>query len=374
MPKTSDVLIIGGGIIGCSIALQLANRGIKSTVLERSYFGAGASGATAGVVGPLWHVDPASEETFSLGMRSLEMFPALAAELVEAGIDPGFRKNGILKIAFAQPEIEELKDNLAWQGELGLGVVWLEPSEILHREPEVNRDVMGGVFSPGEGHIQGQRYVEALVHTASRLGATFLQGSEVIGLEIQDKKVTGARTTLGTYYGEHTVLAAGPWTGISRDWLPLDLPVRPVKGQRILLRKSGFLTRCPVRNFEAYVVPQTDGTLLVASTREEGRFDEETTAAGIQRLLSAAMASFPSLEDASFVSARAGVRPGSPDDVPILGPVPGWQGLSVASGHGSVGVMLSPGTGELMANYISTGDDLPLRPFSLARFRKKRTQ
>ncbi len=127
MPKTSDVLIIGGGIIGCSIALQLANRGIKSTVLERSYFGAGASGATAGVVGPLWHVDPASEETFSLGMRSLEMFPALAAELVEAGIDPGFRKNGILKIAFAQPEIEELKDNLHGRESWASGLCGLSP-------------------------------------------------------------------------------------------------------------------------------------------------------------------------------------------------------------------------------------------------------
>ena len=374
MPKTSDVVIIGGGVIGCSVAYQLAKLGLKSTVLERTYFGAGASGATAGVIGPLWHLDPESKATFSLGMRSLEMFPSLANELVGAGIDSGFRQNGILKLAFTQEQVEELNDNLAWQGELGHGVVWLEPDEILHREPEVSRQVLGGVFSPEEGHVQGQRYVEALVHAASRLGATFLQGAEVIGLEFQGGKVTGARTTTETYYGDHTVLAAGPWTGIASRWLPQDIPIRPVKGQRILLRKVGFLPKCPVHNFGAYLVPWTDGNLLVASTREEGRFDVETTAEGVRRMISAAIAGFPALQDANFVSARAGVRPGTPDDIPILGPVPGWEGFSIASGHDRVGVTLSTGSGELMANYISTGDSIPLQPFSLGRFQNKGPQ
>ena len=374
MPKTSDVVIIGGGVIGCSIAYQLAKLGLKSSVLERTYFGAGASGATAGVVGPLWHLDPESKATFSLGMRSLEMFPNLASELVEAGIDPSFRQNGILKVAFTEQQAEQLRDNLAWQGELGHGVAWLEPSEILQREPELNHQVLGGVFSAEEGHVEGQRYVEALVHAASRLGATFLQGVEVIGLEFQGRKVTGARTAFETYYGDHTVLAAGPWTGIASNWLQQEIPVRPVKGQRILLRKVGFLPQCPVHNFNGYVIPWTDGNLMVAATREEGRFDEETTADAVRQMISAAITGFPALKDASFVSARAGVRPGSPDDIPILGPVPGWEGLSIASGHDRVGVTLSTGSGELMANYISTGDSLPLQPFSLARFQQEAPQ
>ena len=368
MPKISDVVIIGGGVIGCSIAYQLAKLGLKSTVLERAYFGAGASGATAGVVGPLWHLDPESKATFSLGMRSLEMFPGLAGELVEAGIDPGFRQNGILKVAFTQEQVEELKDNLAWQGELGRGLVWLDAAEVLQREPELSRQVMGGVFSPDEGHIRGQRYVEALAHAAGRLGATLVQGAEVIGLEFQGRKVTGARTATETYYGGHTVLAAGPWTGIAGHWLRREIPVRPVKGQRILLRKAGFLPKCPVHNFSGYVIPWTDGNLMVAATREEGRFDQEPTADAVRQMISAAITGFPALRDAGFVSARAGVRPGTPDDIPILGPVPGWEGLSIASGHDRVGVILSAGSGEIMANYISTGDRLPLQPFSLARF------
>ena len=374
MPTASDVVIIGGGVIGCSIAYQLAKLGVKCTVLERTYLGAGASGATVGVVGPLWHLDPESKATFSLGMRSLEMFPSLASELVEAGIDPGFRQNGILKVASTQEQVEELKDNLAWQGELGHGVAWLEPAEVFQREPELSRQMLGGVFSPEEGYVNGQRYTGALAQAASRLGATIVQSAEVTGLNFQGKKVTGARTATETFHGDHTVLAAGPWTGLASRWLPQEIPVRPVKGQRILLRKPGFLPKCPVHNFSAYVVPWTDGNLLVGATREEGKFDEETTAEGIQRMLSAAIDSFPALRDASFVSARAGVRPGSPDNIPILGPVPDWEGLSVASGHDRVGVILSPGSGELMANYITTGDSQPLEPFSIARFYKKGTQ
>ncbi len=126
MPISTDVVIIGGGVMGCSVAYQLAKLGIKSTVLERAKFAAGASGATAGVVAPLWHVERSSEASFALGMRSLDRFPTLAKDLVEAGIDPGFRQNGVLKLAFSPEEVDELKHDLAWQGELGLGVTWLD--------------------------------------------------------------------------------------------------------------------------------------------------------------------------------------------------------------------------------------------------------
>ena len=353
--------------MGCSIAYQLAKQGIKSTLLERTRLAAGASGATAGVVGPLWHIEPGLNSAFSLGMRSLEMFPGLVEELLETGIDPGFRQNGILKLAFTLEQVEELKSRLSWQVELG--ATWLQPKDVFQQEPEVSRQILGGVFSPREGHIVGQLYVEALAQAARHLGAQFKEGTEVTGLEFQGRKVTGVRTAAETFTSEHTVLAAGPWTGISDRWLPEKLPVRPVKGQRILLKKAGFLPRCPVRGPDAYVVPQNDGNLLVAATREEGKFDEETTVDGINQMVSAAIFSFPVLKDAAFVGARAGVRPGSPDGVPIMGPIPGWEGLSIASGHDQAGVMLSPASGELLANYISSGDSRPLEPFNIARFR-----
>ncbi len=367
MPKTAEVVIVGGGVIGCSVAYQLAKLGIKSVVLERRRLASGASGATVGAVAPLWHLGAADNPVFDLGMRSLEMFPQLADELLEAGVDPAFRQAGLLKLAFSSDEAAELKRSLGWQGELGLEVEWLEPSQILERESEVSQRVVGGVYSHREGHVEGLQYTRSLAHAAGRLGAAILEGTEVTGLRFEGDKVTGVHTGDETYACEHTVLAAGPWTGWNR-WLPEGLPVRGIKGQRILLRKAGFLPGCPVRNSEAYVVPWSDGNLLVGATREEGRYDEETTADGIRRMVEAAEVSFPSLGDAEFIDARAGVRPGTPDGLPVMGPVPGWRGLSAATGHDAVGVMLSPGSGELMANYIGSGDPGPLEPFSAARF------
>ena len=336
MTNTTDVAIIGGGVIGCSIAYFLSKQGIRSTVFEQDRCGSAASSATAGVIGPLWHIDPSASAAFDLGLRSLDIFPILTAELQEAGIDPEFQKSGILKVALTPEDVLTLQDNLIWQGELGLGVTWLDSDEVFEREPEVTPEVLSGVFSPQEGHI--------MVSGTSMPSFMLLVSAG------------------------HTVLAAGPWTGIAERWVPEVLPVRPVKGQHILLRKAGFLPKCPVRNSVGYVIPQVDHSLLVASTKEEGKFDQEVTVDSISHLLAIAVASFPILKDATFIGARAGVRPGSPDDTPIMGPIPGWEGFSIASGHSYIGVILSPGTGELMANYISTGDASPLEPFSLSRF------
>ena len=372
IPETSDVVIIGGGVIGCSIAYQLAKQQVRPVVLERTRFGAGASGATAGVISPLWHVDPAVEPMWRLGMRSLEIFPRLAAELADAGVDPEFRQTGVLKLAFSLEQAEELRQNLAWQSGLGLDVTWLESGAVVQREPEVNREVLGGVFSPKDASVRGQRLVDALVHAAGMLGAQFHQEVEVSGLRTSGRRVTGVDTPAGKIDADHVVLAAGPWSGIPARWLPEEraplIPVRPVKGERILLRMPGFLPRSPVRNFEAYVVPRMDGTVLVAATREEGRFDELVTASGIGRLIAAATLSFPALADAEFVSGRAGVRPATPDGMPVLGPVPEMEGFSIATGHDAVGIMLSPGTAELMAQYLLDGNATPLDPFSLSRF------
>ena len=368
MPRTTDVAIVGGGVIGCSIAYQLCKRGIRTTVFEKSRFGAAASGATAGVVGPLRHIDRWAKATGEMGLRSLDMFPGLSAELVDAGIDPEFRQTGVLKVARTPDQEKSLQDDLGWQEELGLGVGWLERDEVLDREPEVTPEVIGGIFSPREGYVRGERYVASLVQAASRLGGEFLEGEEVVSLVRDGGTVTGVKTASDTYNAGHTVLAAGPWTGVDGRWVDGRLPVLPAKGERILLRKSGFMPRCPVSGFDGYVIPQVDGNLLVAATRVEGRFDLEPTAAGVAEMIAAATALFPGLAEASFVGVRVGVRPASPDGEPLLGPVPGTQGLSLATGHDHVGIMLSPATGEMMAEYLATGDAGPLEPFSPARF------
>lgn len=367
MPNTTDVAIIGGGIIGASIAYYLAKRGIKSTVFERETFACGASGATGGMFTPLWHVDHTHEPLFEMGMRGLETIPSLAAELAEAEVDPIFRQSGILKVAMNSEEANELRDNLIWQGELGIGVHWMDSDEVIERVPEINPSVLGGVFSPTEGHVTGQRMVESLVHAATRLGATFLEGVEVISLMTEgDNKVTGVCTAHGDYPAGQTIIASGPWAGLMSN----QIPIRAVKGQRMLLRMQGFLPDFIVHSFHGTTIPQADGSVMVAATRHEDEFDRNITVEGMNTILSNATYILPALSGAVFIAARAGVRPGSPDDVPIIGPVPGLDGLSVATGHDGSGVMLFPGTAELMADFVESGDSSPLEPFSVSRFGK----
>lgn len=370
MARTAEVAIIGGGVVGCSIAYQLAKRGIRSTVFEKDRLAYGASGATAGIVGPIWYVDHTVGPYFDLAMRSLDMFPTLTEELKVAGIDPEYRGTGVMKVALTDELSDFLRDNLTWQRELGIGVHWIDRTELLEREPHVTPDAQGAVLSPQEGSIRGEAYVRSLAHAASGLGATILEHTEVTNLEFDGSRVVGVRTPVdGICYAGHTVLAAGAWTGLSARWLPQAIPVRPVKGQRITLRMPGFLPRGPVQS----VVPQNDGTVIAATTREEGIFDHRITAA-VRDMFDNATTVYPVLENAEFVGARAGIRPGSPDGMPILGPVPGWKGLSVASGHDHVGIILSPSTGADMADYISTGDASALDFFSLSRFTDGRPQ
>lgn len=372
MPGSVDVAIIGGGVMGCAIAWQLAKRGVSCALVERGEFGAGASGATAGVVGPLWHLDPDDPAMFGLGMRSLELFPRWAAELTEVGVNPEFQQQGVLRVAFTEDEASELRGFLAWQDPLGLDVQWLDGDEVRRMEPQASPSVLAALYSPREGCVRGQRFCDALAHAAGRHGAMLFERTEVTGLRHDGSRITGIDTTAGPIAAGQVVLAAGPGSGIagrwSAPWGPLDLPVRGVKGQRILLRQPGFMPRTPVRNSAVYVVPRLDGNILVASTREEGRTDDTVTAEGVATLISGAVASFPGLADAAFVSGRAGVRPATPDGLPIIGPVPGVDGLTIATGHDAVGMMLSTGTAELVANYLLDGVSEPLAPFRPDRF------
>ena len=151
MLASVDVAIIGGGVMGCAMAWRLAERGVSCALVERGRFGGGASGATAGIVAPLWHIDPDDAPMFQLGRRSLELFPRWAAELAEAGVDPEFQPTGVLRMAFSDADVEELARAFRWQSELDLGVEWLERDELLRREPQANPQASAAVFSPREG-------------------------------------------------------------------------------------------------------------------------------------------------------------------------------------------------------------------------------
>lgn len=368
MTSRSDVVVVGGGVMGCATAYYLARLGIPSTVIEQNAFGWGASGATAGVVGPLWHVPHDNAPFFELALESLRMYPTLAEELAEFGVDPQYRRSGVLKVALTEESVGILNDDLTWQTGLDMGVRWLDPQEVLEREPDLNPAALGGVYSPQEGYVNGQSLVDSLVHAGTKLGVTFIDRTEVSGLDIEGNTVVGVRTGEGVIPAQHVVLAAGPWAGLPDRWIRDHIPIRPVKGQRIVLRLPGLLPRSPVHGFSGYCVPQTDGGILVAATRHENQFDHVATAGAVGDMVRAAVQLYPRLKDARFDSVRVGVRPGTPDDAPIVGQVPGWNGLSIVSGHDAVGIMTAPATGRALAEFIHSGDGRLLEPFNLSRF------
>jgi glycine oxidase len=364
----TDVAILGGGVVGCSIAYFLAKEGIRSVVIEKGEVGSGSSGASSGMVSPVWHLNHKNEALFELGLRSLELFPSLARELADIGIDPEFRRTGILKVARTMDQIQALRADLLWQEKLNLEVRWVDQSEVFAREPQISKRVLGGVFSPTEGQVNAKRLVDALMHGAMRRGTCFSTGTEAIGLMVKNRKVTGVRTTRGIFSAGHTVIAAGHWTRLLRNW-GHPVPVKPVKGQRIRLRKAGFVPSSVVYSFRGTTVPQLDGSIIVGATREIKKVDLNPTVGSLLKIMSRAISMWPILRNAVFIETTVGVRPGSPDDVPIMGPVPDWQNISIATGHDWAGTMLSPGTGEVMARYIATADARPLSAFSLSRFR-----
>ncbi len=369
MARTVDVAIVGGGVIGSATALYLSMRGFACKLFEQREFGWGASGATAGVVGPLWHVPHTHEAAMALGLNSLREFPRLTEALADTGVATGYRQSGILNVARTEADERTLRDGLAWQGELGLDVRWVDADEVMELERHVAPGALGGVYSPEEGFVHGRSFVRAMVNAASNVfGARLAEGVEVGGLITEGGRVVGVESSEGRMFADHVVLAAGPWSGLAGRWLPQALPVRPAKGQRLLLRKPGFMPTMPVRDYGRYVMPQPDGSVLVAATRHEGEFDTRVTADAVGELLADAARAFPLLREAEFAGAMAGVRPASPDGLPIIGPVPGWDGLIIAAGHDSAGVMLAPGTAELVTEYLTTGDPAPLEPFGLARF------
>ncbi|MBI4497630.1 MAG: glycine oxidase ThiO [Chloroflexi bacterium] len=370
MAERAEVVVVGGGAIGGAVAYALSRAGVRVTLLEARRIGDGASGAAAGMLTPLAEA-PQPGPFADLALHSLRRFPALAQELREvAGMDIEYVPSGVLRVATSEEHERTLQEALTWQRALGLDLRWLGPEQVRSLEPDLAPEVRGGVFSPEEGHVHSLRLTEALAQAAARLGATVRVGTPVVGLTRHNGRVTGVRTAEGAVAADQVVLAAGSWTGLLAHELGVAAPVRPVKGQILSLA----LVPCPLRRVVygsgvGYLVPRRDGSVVVGATQEEVGFDMRVTAQGLAALLRGATQLVPALAGAEVRQTGAGLRPGTPDGLPILGPVPGWEGISIASGHFRNGILLSPITGHLMAELITTGKtSLPLDPFSPGRF------
>jgi glycine oxidase len=339
-------VVVGAGVIGLACAWRCAQRGLRVLVLERaSEPGAGASGVAAGMLAPVTEAEFGEEALLRLNLAGAELWPAFAAELAErSGVDTGYRASGALVVAADRDDAEELRRLHAFQRSLGLDVSWLSGRDCRRLEPRLSPRVPGGILAEHDHQVEPRAVVRAL-----RVAFEAAGGELRCGVEVSDPAELDA---------EHVVLAAGCWSGA---------PVRPVKGQILRLRGEPLAGRL-VRTPRCYVVSRPDGEVVVGATVEERGFDTTVTADGVFRLLEAAREVLPDVGELELVEAAARLRPGTPDNAPLIGE---HDGLVWATGHHRNGVLLAPITAQAVAAIV-TGDDAPaaVEPFAAGRFER----
>ena len=360
--KDADVAIVGGGVIGCALARELAGRGASVTVIEKAHPGAEASGAAAGLLAPQAEgLDPGP--FFDLAVESRGLYPRWAAALSdETGMDVGYRQAGILRCAFsgaANPF--QVFD---WQLEAGVPVERLDGKEVAAltggaTSPEVRE----ALFFREDGLVDNVRLTAALRHSAERRGVTFSTETAARRFLIRDGRCAGVETERGKVSAGLVVNAAGAWSSFDPAQ---PVPVEPVRGQIVEVESPARALTRVVQSEEVYVVPRGD-SLLLGSTAERTGFEKRVTAGAVRRLIAAAVRLLPSLEGATFRRAWAGLRPGTPDGLPLLGAA-GVPGLYLATGHFRNGILLAPVTALAMADELSGESSRDLAPFSARRF------
>lgn len=366
----SDIVVIGGGVIGSAIAYNLVRAGARVTVLERDRVGSGASGVGAGIMSVVPEHDRSSP-LFRLASASLALLRDTCAVLRdETGLDPEYVPVGLLRVAFTEAEEAALKDLRTWVQLQRMEADWIDHDDLLHTEPALSEEIRGALYTTAEHQVRASKLTQTFARAAANRGAMYRLGCPVAGLACHGQRVTGVRLADGSHVSaDHVVIAAGAWSGQLVGDLGLQLPVRPVKGQLVHLYAVPRIIRLTVMHGIGYVTPKVDGTVVVGATQEEAGFDTRSTAEGVGAMLTLGPRLVPALGQAEVAEVKVGLRPGTPDGLPILGPAPGWDGLTIATGHFRSGVVLSPITGKLIAESILTGAPDPLlAPFTPARF------
>ena len=360
MLAKTDVLIVGGGIIGLMTARELLGRGRKVIVVDKGPAGLEASHAAGGILSPMppWDAPPA---IVRLTRLSLNIYPSLAEELLdETGIDPELWSCGLMYLADRADQ--------AWSSDvLPVGAKVMTRSELEEMEPAVSLPEGQHLLLPAIAQINNPWLLEALVASIGMRGGLVLDNTEVSGLRHNKRRICGVETSAGPLDSEQVLVAAGAWTDQLLDTVGVHSGVYPVLGQMISFRLDpGFLNRIVVDGGQ-YLVPRQDGVILVGSTVENVGFDKHTTDAAVKTLGEFARKRLPALEGQRVVEHWCGLRPASASDVPFIGELGPFQGLYLASGHFRLGITLATGTARLMAEMMCGSElSLPVGDFALS--------
>lgn len=361
MTRRADVIVVGAGVVGLLTARELTRAGFGVTVLERGLTGRESSRAAAGILSTLYPWNSAKPLAL-LSRWSQSGYAMLADDIRRAsGIDPEWTASGLLCF-----DMNEKPAAQAWAASTGRAVDFLDAHEVRRQEPVLAEHARPAIFLPGIAHIHISRFLRALREAMLNEGIPIKEEIEVTGVLESGGRVKGVKSSQGELHAEHVVVAAGAWSGGFAKLLGITLPVEPVRGQIIQFKgPPGLLGRVLCQG-EHYLFARRDGEILVGSTKEQVGFDKDTTAAAREHLTHVAMNLLPVLKGAPPVRQWSGLRPGSPEGMPFIGPHPHLTGLWFNTGHFTNGITLAPGSARLLSDLMVGRapilDPIPYRP------------
>ena len=367
----SEVLIIGGGVIGLSIAREMHKNGVnRITLVEKGVCGEEASWAAAGMLSPQVETD-APGAFFDLCCASRDLYPAFAAELLdETGVDIELDRTGTLRLALSQGDEIEFSEQCKWQQKAGLSVERLSKEDTLGAEPLVSPLVRGALFFPNDWQVESRKLLAALKFYAEKNGIEILERTEVEKLVIENNRVAGARTKNRVVNADTTVLATGAWTSLIKlGDSEMPVKVEPVRGQIIAFQAETRAFRHVLSSRNGYLVPRRDGRILAGSTSEKVGFDKSTTDSAGLSIKEMACAITPVIAELEIVDRWSGLRPHVSDGLPVFGPISGLGDLFFATGHYRNGILLAPLTAKLTIESRVNGTESDyLKAFNAERF------
>ncbi len=349
----ADVVIIGGGIIGCAIAYNLAKHQVNTLVIEKAaQVGQEASWAGAGILTSHASTDAPYP---TLCRASLALYPSLADELkAETQIDVELIRAGTLSVFFSSAEATGIIGLAERRINRGFSAEVLTPEQAWHLEPALSTSIAGAVLFPEDAQVRNPKLVTALAKAALKRGARFKLGNPVTGFIRKNKRVVATVVNGETVYADTFVIAAGCWTAQLTELLDATMQILPAKGQIVLVETVPPLFQRTIDGLGIYLVPRADGKLLLGATVEFVGYDKSPTVDGIKEMIDAGIQIAPGIASSTFVQTWAGLRPYTKNG-PRLGYLPGYDNVVLASGHYKNGILLAPITGQLIAELLTTG-------------------
>ncbi len=352
----SSFLIIGGGLIGLTLARELKKRGVSDvTILEKGEVGREASYAAAGMLSPQAEAD-CDDDFYKFCVESKRIFPDLEAELLdETGVDIELDKTGTLYLAFDENDREEISERFKWQKEAGLEVERLSAQETHKLEPFVSPDSVESLFFPGDWQVENRKLLKALRAFVETSDIELLKETEVCSLTSANGKILSVEDTNGSeYFADQVIICGGAWTSLLKtDENVLSIPsVKPIRGQMVSYHTAKRLLQHVIYSPRGYIVPRANGKILAGSTTEDVGFENETTVEGIEIVKQNALEIAPSIANLRVDDSWAGLRPYTPDELPLIGKLDSYENLFIATAHYRNGILLAPMTAKILVDRI----------------------